>query len=740
MIHADPAAAAIADQLNASAFTVDRHVVFGTGRFNPASTRGQMLLAHEIAHVVQQRGANSGRVATSPEAELEASEAAASAVLGLPIPVLSATSVGVACQGKEEEQTWRSRLWHSGAALVEKAKVEARDYIKEQVGVVEGVANEAATFVDTMVWAETGAPDPTDKVVDKVAALGGLSKEKREALRSAVQTLTNQPGMHALREGVRKAAREAHLVNPVTGAPSSASAVSRAFDWVEKKSDETLFRGMPKEEGLLSRRDIGVLEGSIGSQIALAFTGGEEVQIALKVLGSVQSVEGVVAAIEANPKSWQHDAKFWLQVINLALFMAGLGASSAGKKIASILINSASTLLATVPAAVQLARDYLHETGPDRDSRLREDIKALIKALAQALQQIIGHAQASRTARPGGAAEGTSASPAPAAGTPAAVPVPAEATPPVRAEPAAAAPVPAAGTPAAVPVPAEATPPVRAEPAAAAPVPAAGTPAAVPVPAEATPPVRAEPAAAAPVPAAGTPAAVPVPAEATPPVRAEPAAAAPVPVGKAIEAGAVKGVPEADTKEASTTPAQRPAPADYADMPLPRLRKLAVTDPEAAEALRLRYRAMGDTRLKAMAKRDDETARASLRQRVPSNEEERRKALGSNYRPPHTATGIAADAKGEVTWRSGLTSSDMTPEEQALGFPKSSLATHTEARAVRQAPLTRGGTLLIIGQYDPCTSCQAAMRAAAARSGCTITYMWPGGSKTFVSLRLVKSR
>jgi hypothetical protein len=242
------------------------------------------------------------------------------------------------------------------------------------------------------------------------------------------------------------------------------------------------------------------------------------------------------------------------------------------------------------------------------------------------------------------------------------------------------------------------------------------------------------------VPAADIPAAVPVPAEATPPVSAGTAAAAPVPVGKAVEADAVKGVPEADTKEASTTPAQRLAPADYADMPLPRLRKLAVTDPEAAEALRLRYRAMGDTRLKAMAKRGDETARASLRQRVPSNEEEIRKALGSDYRPPHTATGIAADAKGEVTWRSGLTSSDMTPEEQALGFPKSSLATHTEARAVRQAPLTRGGTLLIIGQYNPCTFCQAAMRAAAARSGCTITYMWPGGSKKFVSLRLVKSR
>ena len=213
-------------------------------------------------------------------------------MLGLPIPVLSATSVGVACQGKEEEQTWRSRLWHSGAALVEKAKVEARDYIKEQVGVVEGVANEAATFVDTMVWAETGAPDPTDKVVDKVAAVGGLSKEKREALRSAVQTLTNQPGMHALREGVRKAARKAHLVDPVTGEPSSARTVSRAFDWVEKKSDETLFRGIPKEERLLTSRDVGVFKGSIGSQIALALVDVEEVQVALKTLGAIQSSGG----------------------------------------------------------------------------------------------------------------------------------------------------------------------------------------------------------------------------------------------------------------------------------------------------------------------------------------------------------------------------------------------------------------------------------------------------------------
>ena len=237
----------------------------------------------------------------------------------MPAPVLTATPVAVAYQGKDEEQGWGTRLWHAGTALVDKAKVEARDYIKEKVGVVEGVVTEAATFVDTVIWADYAGSDLTDVAVDKAADVGGLSNDKREALRSAVQSFSSRPVMKAL----RAAARKADLVDPVTGAPSTARAVSHGFDWVEKKADETVFRGLPKEEGLLSSRDIGVLEGSIGSQIALAFVDVEEVQLALKALGAIQSVEGVVAAIQANPKGWKQDRNFWLQVINLVLYMAG---------------------------------------------------------------------------------------------------------------------------------------------------------------------------------------------------------------------------------------------------------------------------------------------------------------------------------------------------------------------------------------------------------------------------------
>jgi hypothetical protein len=66
----------------------------------------------------------------------------------------------------------------------------------------------------------------------------------------------------------------------------------------------------------------------------------------------------------------------------------------------------------------------------------------------------------------------------------------------------------------------------------------------------------------------------------------------------------------------------------------------------------------------------------------------------------------------------------MTAVERALGFPRSSLATHTEARAARQIPLRKGDTMIIEGSYPPCPSCKGAMNQAARESGATIHYFW----------------
>jgi uncharacterized protein DUF4157 len=54
-VHADTNAAGLSKDLNARAFTVGQHVAFGTGEYRPGTLIGDALIAHELAHVVQQK-------------------------------------------------------------------------------------------------------------------------------------------------------------------------------------------------------------------------------------------------------------------------------------------------------------------------------------------------------------------------------------------------------------------------------------------------------------------------------------------------------------------------------------------------------------------------------------------------------------------------------------------------------------------------------------------------------------
>ena len=53
-VHADSRAAASARAFNALAYTTGQHVVFADGNFSPQTMKGKRLLAHELAHMVQQ--------------------------------------------------------------------------------------------------------------------------------------------------------------------------------------------------------------------------------------------------------------------------------------------------------------------------------------------------------------------------------------------------------------------------------------------------------------------------------------------------------------------------------------------------------------------------------------------------------------------------------------------------------------------------------------------------------------
>jgi hypothetical protein len=56
-VHSDAAAEQSAQDVNAHAYTVGHNLVFGPGQFAPGSHAGRHLIAHELAHVVQQTGA-----------------------------------------------------------------------------------------------------------------------------------------------------------------------------------------------------------------------------------------------------------------------------------------------------------------------------------------------------------------------------------------------------------------------------------------------------------------------------------------------------------------------------------------------------------------------------------------------------------------------------------------------------------------------------------------------------------
>ncbi|MDQ0464395.1 hypothetical protein QO010_002176 [Caulobacter ginsengisoli] len=53
-VHDDTTAAGSARAVNAQAYTVGQHIVFGEGQYSPGSDSGRRLLAHELAHTIQQ--------------------------------------------------------------------------------------------------------------------------------------------------------------------------------------------------------------------------------------------------------------------------------------------------------------------------------------------------------------------------------------------------------------------------------------------------------------------------------------------------------------------------------------------------------------------------------------------------------------------------------------------------------------------------------------------------------------
>jgi hypothetical protein len=119
-VHSGADAHASAVGLSAQAYTVGSDIVFQNGNYDPGSTAGQHMLAHELTHVVQQRsgpvdGTDNGsgvRVSDPGDSFERAASANADSIMSTPAgPSASAASGSVQREGEDdlEAQTYVQR-------------------------------------------------------------------------------------------------------------------------------------------------------------------------------------------------------------------------------------------------------------------------------------------------------------------------------------------------------------------------------------------------------------------------------------------------------------------------------------------------------------------------------------------------------------------------------------------------------------------------------------------------------
>ena len=134
-VHTGGEATASAQRLGAHAYTVGNDVVFSDGHYDPGSSGGQRVLAHELAHVVQQRsgpvdGTDTGtgvKVSDPGDRFERAAEETAERVTsgqsrGRPARRASGRRSGRAAGGGAARRRWRSRCRACGCSARRRAR------------------------------------------------------------------------------------------------------------------------------------------------------------------------------------------------------------------------------------------------------------------------------------------------------------------------------------------------------------------------------------------------------------------------------------------------------------------------------------------------------------------------------------------------------------------------------------------------------------------------------------------
>jgi hypothetical protein len=106
-VHTDERAASSSLAVDAQAYTLGNHVVFGADRYRPQTPAGRSLLGHELAHVVQQSYGGSQMAPAS--AEREADAAGDQIASGRPASIRESAGLGLQRREASEEELRKQR-------------------------------------------------------------------------------------------------------------------------------------------------------------------------------------------------------------------------------------------------------------------------------------------------------------------------------------------------------------------------------------------------------------------------------------------------------------------------------------------------------------------------------------------------------------------------------------------------------------------------------------------------------
>ncbi|MFL6651517.1 MAG: DUF4157 domain-containing protein, partial [Sulfurifustaceae bacterium] len=424
-------------------------------RYAPHSSEGRRLLSHELAHVVQQRrgGATPALDATAPHERAADSAAEAAMTSAGPIAVGSATATGVAREEDDDSFTARfqrkvravrdkipqeyreplskaadyvadktvdvaltplvgpigggdigSTFLHAATSAatgegdpVEDVKAAARTKVQEGIGTAKGVVTQVTEVADIALWLGNEYKGARDKAAKAVGGKEGTAGNF--AVKKGIDLIANVTGMSALPAAAEAGDQLAALgLVDEYGTPNITAPLTEKANEAVKWTEEAI-GGTPSDPELFTPAEKAELKASIGVQVALAFTGAEEVKIAMNVIGVLGGLRGVVESVRHDP-NWKTSSRFWGSIIGMVLSVVGLKHTMAASKITTLVLKF-GWVAAAIPPMAQMVADYLNTdlTEEERERRMKQNWIQVVHVLKDAILHV-AQSQGGKSAAP----------------------------------------------------------------------------------------------------------------------------------------------------------------------------------------------------------------------------------------------------------------------------------------------------------------------------------------------------